>query len=313
MDKAMYIAGLAVLCILVLTGCASYSDDVHPSAHPKDAGRETLPRRLSPDELANSTFESEWTESGMAPLANGEWKEPAAPGSATQIKVQLTDKIAYGQLNDQPTAAAVLVTDPGGSGTFYDLALVINRGGKAVNLATTNLGDRVKINSVSIENNQILVDMITHATNDPLCCPTQDVVKRFTLEGDKLVQLSGEAVAAGAFERSEITGIVWKWQQTQYNNDTKAVPSDPGRYTLRLLPDDQTHIQADCNSGGGVYTLKDSQIRIEITHTTMAACPPGSLDRAYIRDLNAAVIYFFEGYDLYLDLKYDTGTMKFSR
>jgi len=31
----------------------------------------------------------------------------------------------------------------------------------------------------------------------------------------------------------------------------------------------------------------------------------------YIRDLNVAAIYFFEGEALYIDLKQDTGTMKF--
>jgi hypothetical protein len=45
----------------------------------------------------------------------------------------------------------------------------------------------------------------------------------------------------------------------------------------------------------------------------MAACPPDSLEQTFIKDLNAAVIYFIHEGNLYLDLKYDTGTMKFSR
>jgi heat shock protein HslJ len=59
--------------------------------------------------------------------------------------------------------------------------------------------------------------------------------------------------------------------------------------------------------------LNGIQISIEITHTTRAACPPGSLEQRYIRDLNAAAVYFMEGDVLYIDLKYDTGTMKFTR
>jgi heat shock protein HslJ len=108
-----------------------------------------------------------------------------------------------------------------------------------------------------------------------------------------------------------LVGTVWKWQQTLHNNDTRAVPQNPENYTLKLLPDGKVSIQADCNLGGGVYTLRGSEISIEITHTTRAACPPESLEQSYIRDLNAAVIYFMKGDFLYIDLKYDTGTMKF--
>ncbi len=89
------------------------------------------------------------------------------------------------------------------------------------------------------------------------------------------------------------------------------MPPGPDHYTLKLLPDGKVSIRADCNLGGGVYTLRGNEISIEITHTTRAACPPESLEQTYIRDLNAAVIYFMKGDFLYIDLKYDTGTMKF--
>jgi hypothetical protein len=45
----------------------------------------------------------------------------------------------------------------------------------------------------------------------------------------------------------------------------------------------------------------------------MAACPPESLEQNYVRDLNAAARYLMEGDLLYIDLKTDTGTMKFMR
>ena len=110
-----------------------------------------------------------------------------------------------------------------------------------------------------------------------------------------------------------LIGTTWKWQQTLYNNDTKAVPLNPEHYTLKLLPDGRINIRADCNRGGGVYILDGRKISIEVTHTTRAACPPGSLEQVYIRDLNAAAIYFMMDDALYIDLKYDTGTLKFSR
>lgn len=43
----------------------------------------------------------------------------------------------------------------------------------------------------------------------------------------------------------------------------------------------------------------------------MAACPEGSLEDEFNRGLSGAVIYSITDGDLYIDLKYDTGTMKF--
>lgn len=109
------------------------------------------------------------------------------------------------------------------------------------------------------------------------------------------------------------TGIVWKWNRTIYNNDTEIFASDAGSYTLKLLPDLRVSIRADCNVAGGTYKLNGNSISIEIKHSTMAACPEGSFEKPYIRDLNSAAIFFIKEGNLYLDLKYDTGTMHFSR
>jgi heat shock protein HslJ len=69
---------------------------------------------------------------------------------------------------------------------------------------------------------------------------------------------------------------------------------------------------ADCNLGG-VYTLRGKEISIEITYTTRAACPPESRELDYIRDLNAAARYFVQDKILQIELKVDTGTMRFTR
>jgi hypothetical protein len=130
----------------------------------------------------------------MAPLSNGEYREQAAPGSATETVVLLSPYIAYGELTGEPAAAAIMITDPGGSGTFYDLALVIERDGQLIHVATAALGDRVQINSLAIDSGQIVVDMIMHGPEDPMCCPTQHVVQAYELQGEELVQISSEVV-----------------------------------------------------------------------------------------------------------------------
>ena len=104
--------------------------------------------------------------------------------------MRLTDTIAYGTLNGQPAAAVVLVTDLGGSGTFYELAVVHLQDGRPVNVATTPLGDRIKVEAVAIQNDQVVVDMVTHAPTDPLCCPTQRVRVTYEVHGDQLIETS---------------------------------------------------------------------------------------------------------------------------
>lgn len=121
------------------------------------------------------------------------------------------------------------------------------------------------------------------------------------------------ALADGGMDPEGLTGTLWKWQQTRYNNDQNAVPGDPSRYTITFDAGGKLNIRADCNRGGGSYSTKGKSLTLEVTHTTRAMCPPDSLDQTFIKDLNAARIYFFRDGNLYLDLMYDTGTMMFGR
>ncbi|MFN2203110.1 MAG: SH3 domain-containing protein [Caldilineaceae bacterium] len=138
--------------------------------------------------VANATFPSEFTQDGTATLVDGAFAEPAAPGSAISTTVTLMPQYtAVGELDGQPAAAVILATNPGGSGTFIDLGVVSIADGEAVTVTTTQLGDRVEINSVTIENNQIVVDMLTQGPNDPMCCPSQEVQQTYELQDGELV------------------------------------------------------------------------------------------------------------------------------
>ncbi|MFN2199590.1 MAG: SH3 domain-containing protein [Caldilineaceae bacterium] len=161
--------------------------------------------------LANTTYPSEFTHDGTAPLVDGTYAEQAAPGSAISTTVTLLPEYtALGELDGQPAAAVILATDPGGSGTFIDLGVVTIGDGEPVTVATAQLGDRVEVNSVTIENNQIVVDMLTQGPDDPMCCPTQQVVQTYELQDGQLalvntqeVDTSSDASAATPEARTE--------------------------------------------------------------------------------------------------------------
>lgn len=128
-----------------------------------------------------------------------------------------------------------------------------------------------------------------------------------------LPALPAATLTAGDGNKTEIGAIAWKWQRTIYNNDTRSQPPDSSRYTILLMPEGHLSLHLDCNAGGGRYTLDGSSIVLEVTHTTMAACPPESLAQQFMKDLAAARIAFMRDGYLYLDLMYDSGTMKFAR
>lgn len=135
----------------------------------------------------------------------------------------------------------------------------------------------------------------------------------FFLFAPLLVIVSDGSAGTSACDVTSLIGVEWKWQGSRYNNDTKNVPAEPDRYILTLQPDGRVNIRADCNRGGGTYTLDENKISITINHTTRAACPPESLEQPFIRDLNGVAGWLFMDGDLYMDIKYDTGTMRFSK
>jgi hypothetical protein len=166
----------ALLAAGLLTSCGD---------RPEETGGAPLTLR----DLQNAEYPSQWPESGRAKLVNGRFREPAAPGAATDILVRATEHYAFGDLDGDGTGDAVVVleSDPGGSGVFFDLVALLNRNGQAVPLAPVPLGDRVQVNDVAIRNGNIAVDLVKHGPDDPQCCPSLNVSLPYHVEGDALV------------------------------------------------------------------------------------------------------------------------------
>ena len=77
-----------VFLALVLVACGSGPDN-------GDRGSEgTI---WNPDSFADAEYQTEWTPEGLVRLENGEYRAQAAPGSASEIVVALTDHMAFGE------------------------------------------------------------------------------------------------------------------------------------------------------------------------------------------------------------------------
>ncbi|MGA9348656.1 MAG: META domain-containing protein [Anaerolineae bacterium] len=208
---------LATLLILVaVTACATPTPTATPEpaatpvptdtpVPPPTATPTPLPPTPTPtpvppltwEMLQNATYPSELEESGTITLTDGRYEgEPFVEGGASRLIVTLIEPVAFGDLDDDGVddAAVILASNAGGSGTFIDLTAVLNQDGTPNPVATTPLGDRARPQSMAIESGQIVLEMITHGPDDPMCCPTQIVRNVYALEGDTLIEVSSEVI-----------------------------------------------------------------------------------------------------------------------
>ena len=105
---------------------------------------------------------------------------------------------------------------------------------------------------------------------------------------------------------------VWLWQRTSYADGATVTCSDPSKYTLTFLANGAYGVQADCNQGSGAYEVAGSQLTLQPGPMTRAACPPDSQDTVFLRDLGQVATYVFDGENLVLNLRMDSGNMVFS-
>ena len=135
------------------------------------------------------------------------------------------------------------------------------------------------------------------------------------------VLLAGLAVAGCAAASSsiqpvrstdpqKILGTTWQWESTITPVEKITVPA-PERYTIFLQADGKAQMRFDCNRGGGGFNISPGKLSFGPLMSSRMACAPDSLDSDFIRDLQRVASFFVDNGTLYLELPYDSGTMKF--
>lgn len=122
-------------------------------------------------------------------ITNGKLEREAAPGSATKIVTTVTDTQATGDLDGdgRPDTAVVLVNQPGGTGSFYYLAVLLNGSSGVSATPATLLGDRIAVTSLRLDGKTLVVDLLDHASGQPMAAsPTVAVTKRFVVDAGAL-------------------------------------------------------------------------------------------------------------------------------
>ena len=108
----------------------------------------------------------------------------------------------------------------------------------------------------------------------------------------------------------DVLGKTWQWESTITPVEKITVPN-PDRYTILLTEKGRLQARFDCNRGGGDYKISAGKLSFGPLMSTRMACPPGTLDGPYTRDLQRVVSFFVQDGNLYLELPYDSGTMRF--
>jgi heat shock protein HslJ len=109
-----------------------------------------------------------------------------------------------------------------------------------------------------------------------------------------------------------IAGTAWSWKETLMRDGERVKPDVPERYTVEFQPGGAVAVRADCNRGAGSYALNGGALSFGPLAVTRAMCPPGSMDAEFLKALGAVSGQHFNGDELVLTLKLDSGSMFFT-
>ena len=116
---------------------------------------------------------------------------------------------------------------------------------------------------------------------------------------------------APASSSAQLTSKKWTWVNTKMSDGTVTTPSKPGAFAATFQTDGRVVANTDCNTGNGGYTLgADNGLTIGPMASTMMFCE-GSNEGVYFQQLGNVGSYKIDNGQLWLMLKYDSGTMIF--
>ncbi len=250
-------------------------------------------------------------------LKNGMSEEPLILGSASKtITRYFGNAVKHDFDGDGREDTAFLLTqETGGSGTFYYLAVALNKADGYLGSDAIIIGDRIAPQTTEIKKgNIVLVNYAERKPGEPFTAMPSIGKSIWLLFDPKTMQFGevaqnfeGEADPA----RMKLNMKTWNWVSTTYNDGKKIIPRDSKRFALTFKDSKTFSASTDCNGVGGEYTTTGNKISFERMMSTMMYCE-GSQEADFSKSLGEVASYHFTSKgELIFDLKYDSGIMIF--
>ncbi len=196
---------LAALLFLTLAACAPSPTPPPAPAEVSSAAPSAI-SALTAEQVRNASV-SLSTLTGDTPISyqllNGTYNLPNGNGT-----INLLDLLALGDLDHDGAgdAAALIAENYGGTGTFVSLIAFRNENGQPVQVAITPIDDRPQITSLRFDAGQVAMEATVHGFEDPMCCPTLQTKRHYSLIGSNLILRDFSTLAAdGRWREIQIT------------------------------------------------------------------------------------------------------------
>ena len=159
-----------------------------------EAGIERIPVSAAVDRRASGPLNSTYIIEGKEiTLQNGRFEVAVTPDSATKIRTFISGDVVEGDLDGDGDfdAALILVHDPGGSGTFYYVAVAENINGRYRGTNAVRLGDRIAPKDHEIRNGVVIAGYAKRRPNEPMStAPSVEALLYLALDEGKLKALN---------------------------------------------------------------------------------------------------------------------------
>jgi heat shock protein HslJ len=218
--------------------------------------------------------------------------KPYVEGGAGHPAVRLIEPMtASGELDGAPgdEVVALFAQTSGGSGEQIYLAVFQLRDAELVNVATADVGDRVKLRRLSVEGGTAVLDVVQTGPGEAMCCGTQLARKTYRLESGRLQRVASQVV--GRLSLAAISRL--EWVLDEMNGKPLPLGAQPPTFAVN---GDVASGFGGCNRySGPIKESAPGKVSLGDLAATMMACGDAQmlLEDEYLRSLRQVSAYTF--------------------
>lgn len=205
-------------------------------------------------------------------------------------------------------AALILTRDPGGSGTFFYAVAAVREGERFIGTDAMLLGDRIAPQTTEIHDGVAIFNYATRAPGDSFATPPSVAVSRRLAVNPSSMTLIEPPFKSGSM--AALQSGTWTWVETVMNDGTVTTPGDPKAFTATFGADGKVSFTTDCNTMFGSYQAEDHRLTFGPLASTKRYCE-GAQEGVFAAQLGEVGAYLFVQGELILEIKHDSGTMRF--